>query len=147
MATITKNSDGDVSLGNLRGEQITLQPAVADYATGGYLVQGIGGTTESTGNIGMDKVMFVIPTGGQGGLTPVLNPLTSKVQIWGTSPSSGVPLSLGTLSAAATNSAYTAAGLATVLTTTPPPLGSFIVLSNGTSAKGIFFDGVMVQVT
>jgi hypothetical protein len=147
MATITKNSDGDVSLGNLRGEQLTLQPAVADYATGGYLVQGIGGATESTGNIGLDKVLFVIPTGGQGGLSPVFNPTTSKVQIWGNSPSAGVPLSLGTLSAAATNSTYTSAGVCTVLTTTPPPLGSFIVLSNGASAKGIFFDGVMVQVT
>lgn len=59
----------------------------------------------------------------------------------------GIPLSLGTLSAAATNSTYTAAGLATVLTTTPPPLGAFIVLSNGASGKGIFFGGVMVQVT
>jgi hypothetical protein len=59
----------------------------------------------------------------------------------------GIPLGLGTLSAAATNSTYTAAGLCTVLTTTPPPLGSFIVLSNGASGKGIFFDGVMVQVT
>jgi hypothetical protein len=59
----------------------------------------------------------------------------------------GVPLGLGTLSAAATTSTYTAAGLCTVFTTTPPPLGSFIVLSNGASGKGIFFDGVMVQVT
>ena len=59
----------------------------------------------------------------------------------------GVPLTLGTLSGAATNSTYTSSGVATVLTTTPPPLGSFIVLSNGASAKGIFFDGVMVQVT
>ena len=59
----------------------------------------------------------------------------------------GVPLSLGTLSAAGTNSTYTAAGLFTVATTTPPPLGSFIVLSNGASGKGIFMDGVMVQVS
>lgn len=59
----------------------------------------------------------------------------------------GIPLSLGTLSAAATNSTYTAAGLCTVLTATPPPLGAFIVLSNGASGKGIFFGGVMVQVT
>ena len=59
----------------------------------------------------------------------------------------GVPLSLGTLSAAATQSTYTATGLVTVATTTPPPLGSFIVLSNGASSYGIQFDGVMVQVT
>jgi hypothetical protein len=59
----------------------------------------------------------------------------------------GVPLSLGTLSAAGTNSTYTAAGLVTVLTATPPPLGAFVVHSNGASGKGIFFDGVPVQVT
>ena len=59
----------------------------------------------------------------------------------------GVPLSLGTLSAAGTNTTYTAAGLVTVLTTTPPPLNSFIVLSNGASGKGIFLGGVMVRVT
>jgi hypothetical protein len=58
----------------------------------------------------------------------------------------GIPLSLGTLSAAATNSTYLNTGLFTVATTTPPPLGAFIVLSNGASGKGIFMDGVMVQV-
>lgn len=58
----------------------------------------------------------------------------------------GVPFGLGTLSAAATNSTYTAAGLLTVLTATPPPLGSFIVHSNGASGKGIFMNGIPVQV-
>jgi hypothetical protein len=59
----------------------------------------------------------------------------------------GVPLSLGTLSAAGTNTTYTAAGLVTVLTATPPPLGAFIVSSNGASGKGIFLNGVMSQVS
>lgn len=59
----------------------------------------------------------------------------------------GIMLSLGTLSAAATNSTYLNTGLFTVATTTPPPLGAFIVLSNGASGKGIFMNGVMVQVT
>lgn len=58
----------------------------------------------------------------------------------------GTPFGLGTLSAAATNSTYTAAGLLTVLTATPPPLGSFIVHSNGASGKGIFLNGIPVQV-
>lgn len=58
----------------------------------------------------------------------------------------GTPLSLGTLSAAGSQSTYTAAGLVTVATTTPPPLGSFVVLSNGASSYGIQFDGVMVYV-
>lgn len=146
MATITKNSDGDVSLGNLRGELLTLQPAASDYATGGYLVEGIGGTTESAGNIGLDKVLFVIPTGNQGGVSPVFNTSTSKVQMFESAPSAGIPLSLGTLSAAGTQSTYTAAGLFTVATTTPPPLGSFVSLSNGASGKGIFMDGVIVYV-
>jgi hypothetical protein len=59
----------------------------------------------------------------------------------------GIPLSLGTLSAAATQSTYTSAGLLTVATTTPPPLNSFIVLSNGATSYGIQFNGVMMQVT
>lgn len=147
MATITKNSDGDLSLGNLRGEQLTLQPAVADYAVGGYLVEGIGGNPLTPGNVGMDKVLFVIPTGGQGGLSPVFNPVTSKVQILAPAPAAGIPLGLGTLSAAATQSTYTAAGLVTVLTATPPPLGSFVSLSNGANAAGKPFTGVIVQVT
>jgi hypothetical protein len=60
---------------------------------------------------------------------------------------SGIPLGLGALSAASTNSTYLSSGLFTVATTTPPPLGAFIVLSNGTSGHGIFMNGVMVQVT
>ena len=147
MATITKLPDGDLSLGNLRGELITLQPAVADYATGGYLIQGIGGSTENTGNVGLDKVLIVEPAGGQGGISPVWNPATSKMQMFTNSPSAGIPLGLGTLSAAATNSTYTAAGLVTILTATPPPLGSFVSLSNGATAKGIFLNGVIGLVT
>lgn len=78
---LTKNPDGDISLGNLRAELMTLTPASSDYATGGYLIQGIGGATESTGNVGMDKVLFVIPAGGQGGYSPVWTPSTSKLTI------------------------------------------------------------------
>jgi hypothetical protein len=59
----------------------------------------------------------------------------------------GTPITLGPLSAAATNSTFTANGVATVLTTTPPPLNSFILLTNGASNKGIFLNGAIVQVT
>ena len=86
---ITKTPDGDVSLGNLRGEIVNLQPSASDYATGGYLIQGIGGTTESTGNVGIDRVLFVIPVGGQGGYVPAFNPATSKLQIFQQSAATG----------------------------------------------------------
>jgi hypothetical protein len=59
----------------------------------------------------------------------------------------GIPLSLGALSAAASNSTFTTNGVATVLTSTPPPLNSFVLLSNGASGKGIFLNGAIVQVT
>ncbi len=63
-------------------------------------------------------------------------------------PIPGVPLTLGTASAAATNSVYTVAdGLCVVSTTTPPPVGSFVLLSNGTTLKGIIFNGVIVYVS
>ena len=85
---LTKVNDGDL-LANIREELVQLQPSVSDYATGGYLVQGIGGTTESTGNVGLAKVLFVLPVGGQGGYLPVFNPTTSKLQIFQDSTSGG----------------------------------------------------------
>jgi hypothetical protein len=86
--TITKLPDGDLSLGNLRGELVALQPAVSDYPTGGYLVQGIGGNPLTSGNVGMDKVLAAAPVGGQQGYQVVFNPATSKVQMWQTAGSS-----------------------------------------------------------
>lgn len=65
----------------------------------------------------------------------------------GNMPQVGVPLALGALSAAASTSAFTANGVATVATTTPPPLNSFVLLTNGASGKGIFLNGAIVQVT
>jgi hypothetical protein len=58
----------------------------------------------------------------------------------------GVPLGLGTLSSAATQSTYTSAGLLTVVGANSLKAGNFIVLSNGTSGAGIIFDGMIVQV-
>ena len=63
-----------------------------------------------------------------------------------TLPLPGVPLTLGPLSSAGTNSTFTANGVGTVLTATPPPLGSFVVLTNGASNKGIFLNGAIVYV-
>jgi hypothetical protein len=61
-------------------------------------------------------------------------------------PQAGVPLSLGTLSAAATQSTYTAAGLVTVVGANTLKVGQFIALSNGAANAGIIFDGCIVQV-
>jgi hypothetical protein len=80
--TITKLPDGDLSLGNLRGELVNLQPALSDYPPGGYLIEGIGESTESTGNVGMYKVLTVIPAGGQQQYAPVWQPATSKLEMW-----------------------------------------------------------------
>jgi hypothetical protein len=79
---LKKLPDGDLSLGNLRGELVNLIPSTSDYATGGYLIQGIGGATENTGNVGLAKVLGVLPVGGQGGYNPVWNPATSKLQMY-----------------------------------------------------------------
>lgn len=95
--TITKLSDGDLSLGNLRGELVNLQPAASDYPTGGYLVEGIGGATESTGNVGMDKVLAVIPIGGQQQYAPVWQPATSKLEMWASGSQVGAGTDLSAL--------------------------------------------------
>jgi hypothetical protein len=58
-----------------------------------------------------------------------------------------VPLGLGPLSAAATQSTYTSAGLLTVVGANTLVPGQFIVFSNGASGAGIFLNGVMAQVT
>ena len=80
--SLTKNPDGDISLGNLRAEWVTLKPAVSDYVPGGYLIQGIAGTTETTGDIGLSKVLFVIDCGGASNYKTEWNPNTSKLQVW-----------------------------------------------------------------
>lgn len=86
---LVKQPDGDLSLGNLRGELVNLLPASSDYPLGGYLVQGEAGATESTGNVGLAKVIFIIPIGGQAGYSPVFNPVTSKVEVFQDSTAQG----------------------------------------------------------
>lgn len=120
MATITKNLDGDVSLGNLRAEIVTLQPAVADYSTGGYVLQGISGVTENTGDIGMAKVLGVTPLAGQMGLTPSWNSSTQKLQIFQSGVDAGVPLGLGPVSTSASTTVGIVGSNNGVLTVTQP---------------------------
>lgn len=143
----------------LRTKQLYLNAqASGNYVPGGDTVNLQSGITPALGQAdatvgypGVIKNYGVIsaPPGFSANLVKGGTLSTWGLQVFETAAAEpdGVPLSLGTLSAAATNSVYLNTGLCTVSTTTPPPLGSFIVLSNGTSGKGIFFSGEMVQVT
>lgn len=84
--TVTKGNDGDDVWGRHRLEHVVLQPAAADYATGGYALSGI---PPSSGNVGITKIGYVIPVGGQGGYVPVWNLTTSKLQVFQQSAATG----------------------------------------------------------
>ena len=139
----------------------------ASYATAGDPVYNAGSNeyinfpcdaTSQSGNykvrfqpasVGLNQIRVGAPSPNQSGWTALweytaVNPASANPD--NASPS-GIPLTLGTLSAAATQSTYTSGGLVTVATTTPPPLGSFVVLSNGASSYGIQFDGAIVYVS
>ncbi len=140
----------------------------ASYASSGDVVYNPGSSEyinfpcDATTLSGNYKVRFIpsavgfnqVRAGG-GGTVSAPSPSTSGwTAIWEYSGNSdsplavtGAPLVLGTLSAAATQSTFTANGVCTVATTTPPPVGSFILLSNGTSAAGIIFNGQIVYVS
>jgi hypothetical protein len=87
--TITKVADGDNVWGRIRLEHVILKPALSDYTPGGYFIQGIGGTTEATGNVGLDKVGYALPIGGQGGIVPVWSPSSPRLQMWEQGSSAG----------------------------------------------------------
>lgn len=84
--SVTKVSDGDHVLGNYRVEHVVLQPAATDYPAGGYALSGI---PPSSGNVGITKIAFVIPIGGQGGFVPVWNKTTKKLQMFQQSAATG----------------------------------------------------------
>ena len=92
--------------------------------------------------VGLNNIRAGAPSPSQSGWTAVWEHAgASNVNI------PGVALTLGTLSAAATSSWMTSNGVVTVNTTTPPPLNSFVLLTNGASSAGIFLDGAVVEVT
>jgi len=66
----------------------------------------------------------------------------------GNSPAAytGAPIQLGALSAAATQSTFTANGVLTVVGANTLKAGQFIVLSSGSSAASIFLNGQILQV-
>jgi len=98
---ITKQPDGDVSLGSLNGELVSLSDSISDYATGGYAL--IGGETAANNNtpnlinIDLWRILTAVPVGGQGGYNVVWNPSTQKVQVFqgiaGLGPGTEVPAS------------------------------------------------------
>jgi len=97
---ITKQPDGDVSLGNLAGEYCSLSDSISDYATGGYPIvtgeQVQNGTAPSSINCDLWRILTVIPAGGQNGYQPVWNPTTQRLQMFssaGTEASNGADLS------------------------------------------------------
>lgn len=143
MATLTKNNDGDLSLGNLRGELLTLQPGTQDYVAGGYLVQGIGGNPLSAGDVGMTKILAVIPMGGQGGLSPVFNPTTSKVVIWAPAVAANTPITAGPVSVTSTLSAMVS-GVGTITIANTLKAGNFVLLKSFTQLGAL--NGQIVKV-
>jgi hypothetical protein len=118
------------------------------YTTGGVTVSANGWAmltlktliSDHLSQDGLYYAKFIMPRGAG-------YPTAKMLWYPATGSAPGVALNLGTLSAAATQSTYTTTGLVTVLTATPPPLGSFIVLSNGAAAAGQPLNGVMVYVT
>lgn len=97
---ITKQPDGDLSLGNLNGEYVSLSDSISDYATGGYQIidgeQVQNGAAASSINCDLWRILTVLPAGGQNGYQPVWNPTTKRLQMFlsaNTEVSNGADLS------------------------------------------------------
>jgi hypothetical protein len=136
-------TSGDIVYNPGSGEYINA-PSDATTLSGNYKVRFVPSA------VGVNQVRA---GGGVGG--PSVSGWTARWDYAPASPSvnnpvnfssAGVPLTLGPLSAAATQSTYTAAGLLTVVGANTLTPGQFIVFSNGASSYGILFDGVMAQV-
>ena len=146
--TVTKNPDGDVSLGSLNGEFVTLQPAVSDYPLGGYEL--IGGETAATNgtpnliNVDLWRIANVLPVGGQGGLSPVFNPTTQKVQFFGEGPNIAVPLGLSAVSAAKSTAIGVTSNVINVTIANSLLAGQFVYLQSFTAGGAL--NGIIVQV-
>ena len=83
--TITRIPDGNLSLGNLNGELVNLQPAASDYPTGGYAItsqEDVLNDSSLTANTSLYKILTALPAGGQGGYSPRWNPTTQKLQVF-----------------------------------------------------------------
>ncbi len=165
--TVTSVPDCRAVLGPSQfAKGVQLQPGTADYPSGGYVIPnslGVGANASVTGafegqfaygawimsgnaaaaQYGVD---FALPSGSFGTTPGPSTKLTMIVTLPASSAAPGIPLTLGPLSAAATQSTYTAAGLLTVVGANTLSPGQFIVFSNGAGAAGQPFNGVMAQV-
>jgi hypothetical protein len=82
---ITKQLDGDVSLGSLNGEFVNLQPATSDYPTGGYAIVDEVSVVDNpslNANCDLYRLLTVIPAGGQLGYVPSYVPSTKKLEMY-----------------------------------------------------------------
>lgn len=114
----------------------TINPAASDYVTGGYsLTPGQG--------ISLGKIYWALPIGGQGGVTPVWNPVTSKLQMFGGGSGANTPLSLGPLSAVSSAIGVTT-NVITVTIANTLVAGQFVLLQSFTAGGAI--NGTIVQV-
>lgn len=83
--SITKQPDGDVSLGSVNGEFVVLQPSTSDYPPGGYaIVDGVSVVDNSALNANCDlyRVLTVLPAGLSGGYNLYWNQNTKKLQVF-----------------------------------------------------------------
>jgi len=121
----------------------------ASYVTGGESItaqsKGLRSldflSAEGLSNSGNFAVQSISPIGSGGSVG-------SQKLKWspaGVAPA-GSPLTLGTLSAAATLSAMTANGVVTVTGANTLKAGNFVLLTNGATAVGIFMNGAIVQI-
>lgn len=122
--------------GETRQCWVSAVPAASDYATGGYTL------TPGSG-LSLGTIDYVIPIGGQGGVVPVWNTTTSKLQMFGAGTDAGVPLGLGTSSAASTVSAVVS-HVGTVTVANSLTAGNFVLLTGFTRLGAL--NGTIVQV-
>ena len=134
--TITPSTTVPVDVwGHVETRFVTLTPAVADYATGGYAL------TPGQG-ISLSKVYWAIPVGNQGGITPVWNASTGYLQMFGANPYPSTPLALGTASTTSTNVAVVARVI-TIAVTNTVAVGQFVYLQSLTAGGAL--NGTIVQ--
>lgn len=139
--TVTASSTVPVDVwGHVETRFVTLQPAVADYATGGYAL------TPGQG-ISLNKIYWALPVGNQGALLPVWNTSTGNLQIFAGNATAGSPLGLGPVSASKSTTigvTGTPASLVTVAIANNLVAGQFIYLNSFTA--GAALNGTIVQV-